>query len=172
MRVNETFLRWTGHAREALVGVRRFQDLLTGGGRIYHETHYAPLLRMQGEVREIALDIVRADGSRMPALVNATLKLDAAGEPRLVRTTVFDATERRATSASCSRRATGSARRASGPTGCSTRPRSRRGDRRAGDRAGAARPATAMFGAGRGGVAVRTPTRALVVLAVPAAAAG
>ena len=93
VRVNGTFLRWTGHTREALVG-RRFQDLLTGGGRIYHETHYAPLLRMQGRVREIALDIVRADGSRMPALVNATLKLDAAGEPRLVRTTVFDATDR------------------------------------------------------------------------------
>ncbi|MET0818777.1 MAG: SpoIIE family protein phosphatase [Solirubrobacteraceae bacterium] len=94
VRVNGTFLRWTGHAREALVGVRRFQDLLTGGGRIYHETHYAPLLRMQGKVREIALDIVRADGSRMPALVNATLKLDADGEPALVRTTVFDATDR------------------------------------------------------------------------------
>ena len=94
VRVNGTFLRWTGHAREDARGRRRFQDLLTGGGRIYHETHYAPLLRMQGKVREIALDIVRADGSRMPALVNATLKLDAAGEPALVRTTVFDATDR------------------------------------------------------------------------------
>ena len=93
VRVNGTFLRWTGHAREALVG-RRFQDLLTGGGRIYHETHYAPLLRMQGRVREIALDIVRADGSRLPALVNATLKVDAAGEPQLVRAMVFDATDR------------------------------------------------------------------------------
>ena len=37
---------------------KRFQDLLTAGGRIYHETHYAPLLRMQGCVREIAVDIV------------------------------------------------------------------------------------------------------------------
>ena len=58
MRVNATFLRWTGYAREDLVGVKRFQDLLTAGGRIYHETHYAPLLRMQGSVREIAVDIV------------------------------------------------------------------------------------------------------------------
>jgi PAS domain S-box-containing protein len=94
VRVNGTFLRWTGHTREELVGRRRFQELLTAGGRIYHETHYAPLLRMQGKVREIALDIVRADGRRLPALVNATLKLDAAGEPQLVRTTVFDATDR------------------------------------------------------------------------------
>ena len=65
-----------------------------GGGRIYHETHYAPMLRMQGRVREIALDIRRADGSRLPALINAALKTDEQGEPILVRTTVFDATER------------------------------------------------------------------------------
>ena len=96
MRVNETFLRWTGYAREDLVGVKRFQDLLSPGGRIYHETHYAPLLRMQGSVREIAVDIVAADGRRLPVLVNSVLITDAAGEPQVVRTTLFDARERKA----------------------------------------------------------------------------
>ena len=43
------------------------------GGRIYHETHYAPLLRMQGSVREIAVDIVGADGRRLSVLVNSVL---------------------------------------------------------------------------------------------------
>ena len=95
VKVNGTFLAWTGHRREDLVGRRRFQDLLTGGGRIYHETHYAPLLAMQGAVREIALDLVRADGSRLPVLVNSVVKRDAAGQPAVVRTTVFDATDRR-----------------------------------------------------------------------------
>ena len=94
VRVNGTFLRWTGHTREGLVGVKRFQDLLTVGGRIYHETHYAPLLRMQGHVREIAVDVVAADGRRLPVLVNSVLLSDDAGEPRVVRTTVFDARER------------------------------------------------------------------------------
>jgi len=60
LRVNATFLRWTGYSREELLGVRRFQDLLSVGGRIYHETHYAPMLRMQGMVREIAVDVVTA----------------------------------------------------------------------------------------------------------------
>ncbi|HWT24427.1 MAG TPA: SpoIIE family protein phosphatase [Solirubrobacteraceae bacterium] len=95
VRVNETFLRWTGYRREDLVGRRRFQDLLTGGGRIYHETHYAPLLRMQGEVHEIALDIVCASGERLPVLVNSVLTTDAEGTPLGVRTTVFNAVERR-----------------------------------------------------------------------------
>jgi PAS domain S-box-containing protein len=95
IRVNQTFLDWTGHRRDELVGVKRFQDLLTAGGRIYHETHYAPLLRMQGSVREIAVDIIGADGRRLPALVNAVLKRDAHDEPLLVRTTIFDATDRK-----------------------------------------------------------------------------
>jgi PAS domain S-box-containing protein len=94
-RVNETFLRWTGLRREDLVGARRFQELLTVGGRIYYETHYAPLLRMQGAVREIAVDIVAADGTRLPVLVNSILVRDEQGEPLAIRTIVLDARERK-----------------------------------------------------------------------------
>ncbi len=95
LRVNRTFEELTGLERDGLIGVRRFQDLLSAGGRIYHETHYAPLLRMQGSVREIAIDLVRADGTPLPALVNSVVRHDDAGQPRAVRTTVFDATDRR-----------------------------------------------------------------------------
>ena len=95
LKVNRTFEAWTGLSRDDLLAGARFQDLLSPGGQIYHETHYAPLLRMQGTVREIAVEIVRADGSRLPALINSVLRTDAAGEPQLIRTTVFDATDRR-----------------------------------------------------------------------------
>jgi PAS domain S-box-containing protein len=95
LRVNETFLRWTGYRREELVGVKRFQDLLSVGGRIYHETHYAPLLRMQGTVREIAVDVLASGGERLPVLVNSVLVRDAAGAPQGVRTTIVDARERK-----------------------------------------------------------------------------
>lgn len=95
VRVNATFLRWTGYEREDLVEVKRFQELLSAGGRIYHETHYAPLLRMQGSVREIAVDVVAADGRRLPMLVNSVLVTDDDGAPQEINTTMFDATERR-----------------------------------------------------------------------------
>jgi PAS domain S-box-containing protein len=95
VRVNGTLLRWTGYAREDLVARKRLHDLLPPGGRIYYETHYAPLLQMQGEVREIALELVRADGTRLPVLMNSTLVTDETGTPRIVRTTAFDASERR-----------------------------------------------------------------------------
>ena len=95
VKVNATLLRWTGFAVEDLVGRRTFADLLTVGGRIFHETHYAPLLRMQGRAREIAVDLVCADGRRLPVLVNAVVTPEEAGRPAVVRTAVFDATERR-----------------------------------------------------------------------------
>jgi phosphoserine phosphatase RsbU/P len=93
--VNRTFETMTGHRREDLVGERRFVELLAPGGRIYHETHYAPLLRMQGSVNEIALEFVRADGSRLPALVNAVVREPSDGRDGLIRTAVFAATDRR-----------------------------------------------------------------------------
>jgi sigma-B regulation protein RsbU (phosphoserine phosphatase) len=95
-KVNATLLGWLGYRRDEVVGCRRFADLLTVGGRLYHETHFAPLLHMQGQVRGIALDLRAADGSRLPVLVTSTVKTGDAGQPRLIRTTIFDARERRA----------------------------------------------------------------------------
>ncbi len=94
-KVNQTFLTLTGYERGDLVGQRRFVDLLTAGGRIYHETHYAPLLQMHGTAREIALDVVCVNGRRLPVLINSVLEHDVAGSPTVVRTAVFDASQRR-----------------------------------------------------------------------------
>ena len=94
VRANTTFTRWTNYDSAALVGRVRFQELLSVGGRIFHETLYAPMLQLQGVAREIAFDIVRADGSILPVLVSAVVKNDEHGAPVLVRTTIFDATER------------------------------------------------------------------------------
>ena len=96
VKVNGTFTAWTGHDRADVVGQRRFQDLLAPGDRIFYETHLAPLLRMQGFAREVAVEIVTSTGGRLPVLVNAILKLDDTGTPQIMRVALFDATERRA----------------------------------------------------------------------------
>ncbi|WP_174187425.1 PP2C family protein-serine/threonine phosphatase [Nocardia barduliensis] len=95
-KVNATLLDWLGYRREELVGRKHFSELLTVGGRLYHETHFAPLLRMQGEVRGIALEMKTTDGRRLPVLVTSLVKTGSQGQPLLIRTTVFDARERRA----------------------------------------------------------------------------
>ena len=95
LRCNRTFLALSGYEADALVGSRRFYDLLPPGAKIYYETHYAPLLELQQEVREIALEIVRADGGRLAVLVNADVRRDHGNDAAIVRITVFDATHRR-----------------------------------------------------------------------------
>jgi sigma-B regulation protein RsbU (phosphoserine phosphatase) len=94
LRANQTLADLVGHRLDDLVGHRSFVSLLTAGGRIYHETHYAPMLAMHGAVREVALDLVGADGERVPVLVNAEQDVDG-GRPGLVRVAVFPATHRR-----------------------------------------------------------------------------
>ena len=96
VKVNTTLLTWLGYEPADLVGRRHFSELLTVGGRIYHETHFAPLLRMHGEVSGIALELRAADDSRLPVLVTSQVKNGLDGQPLLIRTTVFDARERRA----------------------------------------------------------------------------
>ncbi|MFJ4535468.1 PP2C family protein-serine/threonine phosphatase [Streptomyces tibetensis] len=95
-KINTTLLDWLGLDREDVAGRKRFTDLLTVGGRLYHETHFAPLLRMQGELRGIALDMRRQSGGPLPVLVSAVIKHGSEGEPLLIRITVFDASDRRA----------------------------------------------------------------------------
>ncbi|MEO5819756.1 MAG: ATP-binding protein [Vicinamibacteraceae bacterium] len=95
VRVNQTFLAWSGRPAEALIGRVRFQTLLTVGGRMYYETHYAPLLQMQGFVNEIALDMRRADGSVCPVVASARQLRGPDGTVTVNRIALFDSSDRR-----------------------------------------------------------------------------
>jgi PAS domain S-box-containing protein len=95
VRVNTTLLEWTGASREWMLDGRRFQTMLTVGSKMYYETHYAPLLRMQGFANEIAFDLVRSDGRILPVLANSRQKRDREGTPLFNRITLIDATDRR-----------------------------------------------------------------------------
>lgn len=75
LRANQMFCAWVGLDAVALVGIRRFQDLLTMGARIFHQTHWAPLLRMQGSLSEVKLDLRRQDGSTLPVVFNAVRRV-------------------------------------------------------------------------------------------------
>lgn len=71
VRVNATFCRWSGYSADELLDRRRVQDLLTIGGKVFHQTHLAPLLQIQRSVAEVKLDVRRRDGRKIPMLINA-----------------------------------------------------------------------------------------------------
>jgi len=78
LRSNRIFSIWMGISQEAL-GQLRFQDLLTMGGKIFHQTHWAPLMRMQGSVAEVKLDLKNASEQTVTLLLNGVRREHAEG---------------------------------------------------------------------------------------------
>ena len=92
-RANTTFASWLGATPAELIG-RSFASLLGAGAVLFFETRYFPVLRLAGEIREVALTLTRSDGSPLPALLNSTLITDRSGKAVAIHTAVFDSTSR------------------------------------------------------------------------------
>ncbi len=86
---NDTLLLWLGHSRETVVG-SIFADHLVVGSRLFYETRHVAVLRLQGEVREVSLSMIRADGSAFAVLVNSMVR----GDEGAVHMAIFDASAR------------------------------------------------------------------------------
>jgi len=95
VKINQTLLTWLGYRREEVLHQKKLQNFFPIGGRIFYETHHAPLLGMQGGVSELNYDFTRKNGSCFPALINSVQLKDEGGKPLLNRSTVLDITERK-----------------------------------------------------------------------------
>ncbi|CAN5206652.1 hypothetical protein BH09ACT5_BH09ACT5_09430 [soil metagenome] len=88
-QANETVLAWLGVDRAAFVG-SRLADYLEAGSRLFYETRHTPVLALQGEVREVSLTMLRADGTPLAVLINSSER----GDNGDVHTAIFDASAR------------------------------------------------------------------------------
>jgi sigma-B regulation protein RsbU (phosphoserine phosphatase) len=93
-KVNQTLCTWTGYSRHHFAG-KRVHQFLNMAGRIYYETHIAPLLRMQGFFNEFALDFVTESGERLAVIANAAEQRGPDGEALSTRLVLIRATDRR-----------------------------------------------------------------------------
>lgn len=95
VKVNQTLLSWLGYEREEVLYVKKFQSMLSIGARIFFETHFFPLIRMQGFVKEINFDLARKDQSTLPVLLNMNEVAGPEGNRKAYRATIFDITDRK-----------------------------------------------------------------------------
>lgn len=93
-RVNTTLCSWTGYSHGHFAG-KRVHQFLNMAGRIYYETHIAPLLRMQGFFNEFALDFVTESGERLAVIANAAEQRSPEGPLLSTRLVLIRATDRR-----------------------------------------------------------------------------
>ena len=67
---NATVCRWLRYDKREVNGKLRLHDLLSVGGRIFFQTHLQPLLRIQGSVAEVKLELRSSDGRSLPVIMN------------------------------------------------------------------------------------------------------
>jgi len=79
LQANTLFCRALGRETLPDEGAATFQDLLGIGGRIFHQTHWQPLMQLQGTVSEIKFDLLHRDGHRVAMVVNARVVVLADG---------------------------------------------------------------------------------------------
>jgi PAS domain S-box-containing protein len=70
LAVNATLLGWLGYAEGELAG-RHFETLLPPGGRIFYQSYFFPLLKLQDRAEEVYLSLRARDGGDVPVLANA-----------------------------------------------------------------------------------------------------
>jgi PAS domain S-box-containing protein len=92
--MNDTELNWLGYTRREVVGTMKFTDILTPASRKIFETSF-PLLKKRGWSRDLEFELVRKDGTIIPALINATTINDTDGSFLYSRSTAYDMTERK-----------------------------------------------------------------------------
>ncbi|MCZ4319982.1 ATP-binding protein [Aequorivita viscosa] len=68
--INNTLANWLGYKKSEILNERTLPSLFKIGGQIYFETHFFPLIKMQGFIQEVYFDILRKDKSIFHALIN------------------------------------------------------------------------------------------------------
>lgn len=94
VKVNGTLAGWLDRPSDELLD-KSVHEILSFGGKIAFETHLAPLLRLQGHVHEIALDLLTADGEKILTIANASEKRASDGGHLFTRLTLLKAVDRR-----------------------------------------------------------------------------
>jgi two-component system CheB/CheR fusion protein len=68
--VNATLCARLGYVCDELTG-GHLQEILSPGGRVFYQTHFFPLLKLQGEMEEVYMSLRAKTGEEIPFLVNA-----------------------------------------------------------------------------------------------------
>ncbi len=92
-RVNATWLRWLGYAREEVEGRLAFAAVLTEASRASFAGRL-PGLQQEGRLDDLELTMLRKDGSTFPALISASAVHDAHGVHTWSRFGFIDLSER------------------------------------------------------------------------------
>lgn len=92
--INNTLTNWLGYKKEEIVNVRTLPSLFKIGGQIFFETHFFPLIKMQGFIKEVYFDILRKDKTVFHGLINVREIPLQINSQTTYQATILDVTDR------------------------------------------------------------------------------
>ncbi|MEM0518965.1 ATP-binding protein [Aequorivita flava] len=93
--MNNTLAHWLGFKKDEIVNVRTLPSFFKVGGKIYFETHFFPLIKMQGFIHEVYFDMLRKDKSNFHALINVREIPAKESNEATFQATILDVSDRR-----------------------------------------------------------------------------
>ena len=74
--INETLIRLLGYSQRSELENKNLETIFTLATRIFNQTHFQPLLHIQGKASEIFLSLKTKDNQTVPVICNAVRKLE------------------------------------------------------------------------------------------------
>jgi PAS domain S-box-containing protein len=93
--LNKRFLALASYEMEEIIGIKKFTDFLSIGGKIYYETVYLQALKLNGTLEEINFDFIKKDGTKLPILINSVEIKDKKGRHLFTQSVIFDIYQRK-----------------------------------------------------------------------------
>jgi len=93
--INATLCEWLHYEKNEIIGKLYFWDILSIGSKIYSQTHYIPLLQIQGFVKEVNLEMKKQNGELLPILINSKIEGDITKDSYFVHSAVVDISQRK-----------------------------------------------------------------------------
>jgi len=93
VQINQTELDWLGYEAQEVMG-RPFTDFMAETSQALFRINF-PLFMQRGEIHDQEVELIRKNGTHLPAVISATALRNKDGEFVMSRSTVFDITERK-----------------------------------------------------------------------------
>lgn len=74
VKMNNALLQHLEYEEKEVIGVKKIEDIITVGSKIFLQTHFLPLIRMEKNVSEIFLNFRTKNNLELPVLLNIILQ--------------------------------------------------------------------------------------------------
>lgn len=92
--INNTLAAWLGYRKEEIINIRTLPSLFKIGGKMFFETHFFPLIKLQGFIKEVYFDMIRKDKTVLHGLINVREIPSQDHQPSTFQATVLDMSDR------------------------------------------------------------------------------